>query len=93
MLTAVFSMCRVRGFDEQTLLTSKSDDPEIHLEAVHAAGNLELDAAWLTLSNSSKTLTPQSRPAEATEILADPAGSDDEEIVEAEEATAQAEIA
>jgi hypothetical protein len=38
-LTAVFSMRWVRGFDAQILLALKSDDPEIHLEAVHAAGN------------------------------------------------------
>ena len=46
MLTAVFSMRWVRGFDDQILLALKSDDPEIHHEAVNAAGNWELDAAW-----------------------------------------------
>src|ERR1700680_3440206 len=46
MLTAVFSMRWVRGFDDQILLALKSGDPEIQYEAVNAAGNWELDAAW-----------------------------------------------
>lgn len=107
MLTAVFCMRWVRGFDEQTLLALKSDDPEIHLEAVHAAGNWELDAAWphiVELVKDAHTPKPlllaaisavgSIRPAEAGEILVDLADSDDEEIVEAaDEAMAEAEIA
>jgi hypothetical protein len=46
MLTAVFSMRWVRGFDDQILLALKNDDPEIRYEAVNAAGNWDLDAAW-----------------------------------------------
>ncbi len=46
MLTAVFSMRWVRGFDDQILEALKSADPEIHYEAVEAAGNWGLDAAW-----------------------------------------------
>jgi hypothetical protein len=85
----------------------KSDDPEIHLEAVIAAGNWELDAAWphmIELINDAHTPKPlllaaidavgSIRPAEAGEILVDLADSDDEEIGEAaDEAMAEAEIA
>ena len=46
MLTAVFSMRWVRGFEDQILEALKSADPEIQYEAVNAAGNCELDAAW-----------------------------------------------
>ena len=105
-LTAVFSMRWVRGFDDQILLALKSDDPEIHLEAVIAAGNWELDAAWshvVKLVNDAHTPKPLLlaaisavggiRPAEAGEILVDLADSDDEEIAEAaDEAMAEAEI-
>ena len=107
MLTAVFSMRWVRGFDDQILLALKSDDLEIHLEAVITAGNWELDAAWshvVALVNDAHTPKPlllaaidavgSIRPAEAGEILVDLADSDDEEIAEAaEEAMAEAEIA
>ena len=104
-LTAVFSMRWVRGFEDQILAALKSDDPEIHYEAVRAASNWELDEAWphiVELVNHAHTPKPlliaaigavgSIRPAEAREILADLAGSDDEEIAEAaEEATAMAE--
>ena len=107
MLTAVFSMRWVRGFDDQILQALKSDDPEIHLEAVIAAGNWELDAAWshmVELINDAHTPKPlllaaisavgSIRPAEAGETLVDLADSDDEEIAEAaDEAMAEAEIA
>ena len=96
MLTAVFSMRWVRGFDDQILLALKSVDPEIHYEAVNAAGNWELDAAWshiVELVNDAHTPKPlllaaigavsSIRPAEAREILVDLADSDDEEIAEA----------
>jgi len=105
-LTAVFSMRWVRGFDDQILQALKSDDPEIHLEAVHAAGNWELDAAWshvVELINNTHTPKPlllaaisavgSIRPAEAGEILVDLADSDDEEIAEAaDEAMAESEL-
>jgi len=107
ILTAVFSMRWVRGFDDQILVALKSDDPEIHLEAVHAAGNWEIDAAWphiVELVKEAHTPKPlllaaigavgSIRPAEAREILADLADSDDEEIFEAAiETVAQSEIA
>jgi hypothetical protein len=96
MLTAVFSMRWVKGFDDQILEALNSADPEIHCEAVEAAGNWALDAAWshtVALVNDAGTPQPlllaaigavaSIRPAEARRILADLAESDDEEIAEA----------
>jgi hypothetical protein len=40
MLTAVFSMRWVRGFDDQILAALKSADPEIHYEAVKGCWQL-----------------------------------------------------
>jgi hypothetical protein len=107
MLTAVFSMRWVRGFDDQILLALKSSDPQIKYEAVIAAGNWELDAAWsqiIELLNDARSPKPlllaaigavsSIRPAEAREILVDLADSDDEEIAEAvDEALAPADVA
>jgi hypothetical protein len=107
MLTAVFSMRWVRGFDNQILAALKSADPEIQSEAVKAAGNWELDAAWdhlVELVNDAHTPKPlllaaisavgTIRPAEAGIILVDLADSEDEEIAEAaDEAMAEAEVA
>ena len=106
MLTAVFSMRWVRGFDDQILLALKSGDPEIQYQAVTAAGNWELDAAWsyiVELLNDPHSPKPlllaaigavgSIRPAEAREILVDLADSDDEEIAEAiDEAMAAAKV-
>jgi hypothetical protein len=106
MLRAVFSMRWVRGFDDQTLIALKNDDPEIRYEAVNAAGSWELDAAWsdiVELINDAHSPKPlllaaigavgSIRPAEAREILVDLADSDDEEIAEAvNEAMAAAEV-
>jgi hypothetical protein len=96
MLTAVFSMRWVRGFNDQILLALKSGDPEMQYQAVNAAGNWELDAAWshiVELLNDARSPKPlllaaigavvSIRPAEAREILVDLADSDDEEIAEA----------
>jgi len=96
MLTAVFAMRWVRGFDDQVLEALESADPEIHYEAVQAAGNWGLAAAWshmVALVDDAGTPKPlllaaigavaSIRPAEARIILADLADSDDEEIAEA----------
>ncbi len=107
MLTAVFSMRWVRGFDDQILAALKSADAEIQYEAVKAAGNWELNAAWshmVELVNDAHTPKPlllaaisavgRIRPAEAGNILVDLADSEDEEIAEAaDEAMAEAEVA
>jgi hypothetical protein len=100
MLTAVFSMRWVRGFDDQILAALKSADPQIHYEAVIAAGNWGLDAAWshvVRLVDDAGTPRPlllaaigavgDIRPAEARKILADLAFSDDEELAEAADET------
>lgn len=105
ILTAVFSMRWVGGFDSQILKALKSADAEIHYEAVAAAGNWELDAAWshiLALVNNAGTpkafllaaisAAASIRPQEAGKALIDLAASDDEEIAEAaDEAIAMAE--
>jgi len=96
----------VRGFDDQILRALKSDDPEIHYEAVIAAGNWELDAAWphlVELVNDAHSPKPlllaaigalgSIRPTEALDVLVDLAESDDEEIAEAvSEVRAAAEV-
>jgi HEAT repeat protein len=106
MLTAVFAMRWVRGFDDQILKALKSDDPEIKYQAVIAAGNWGLDGAWspivelLNDGHSPKALLLAAidavgsiRRDEAQEILVDLADSDDEEIAQAvEEALAQPDI-
>jgi hypothetical protein len=96
MLTAVFAMRWVRGFDNQILAALESANTDIHYEAVHAAGNWELDAAWdhiVELLNDPDTPKPlllaaigaagSIRPAEAGIILVDLADSKDEDIAEA----------
>jgi hypothetical protein len=96
MLTAVFSMRWVRGFDDQILEALKSADPEIHYQAVQAAGVWELAAAWphvvglITDAAVSKPLllaaidaAASIRPSEAGPILVDLSDSDDVEIAEA----------
>jgi len=104
-LTAVFCMRFVRGFDEQILEALDSKNPDIHYEAVLAAGNWEVDAAWphvavlVTSEDTEKPLLLAAidavagiRPHEAADILADLADSDDEDIVGAvHEAMATAE--
>ncbi len=95
-LTAVFSMRWVRGFDDQILEALKNADPEIHYQAVCAAGNWVLAAAWshiTTLVTSRETekllrlaaidAVAGIRPQEAGTILVDLTDSDDEDIVEA----------
>jgi hypothetical protein len=45
-LTGVFGMRYVPGFDAQILEALNSDNAEIHFEAVSAAGEREVEAAW-----------------------------------------------
>ncbi len=98
VLTAVFSMRWVKGLDRQILEALKHPDPEIHFEAVEAAGNWGIGAAWshvADLVGNARTPKPlllaaiaavaSIRPRDADEILADLADSDDEEIAEAAE--------
>lgn len=104
-LTAVFAMGYVPGFGKQILEALESSNAEIHREAVSAAGNREVKAAWphlaalLTSQGTDKSLLLAAieavtyvRPDEAGELLADLAISDDEEIAEAaQEAMSMAE--
>jgi hypothetical protein len=92
-LAAVFCMRFVRGFEQPILEALASLNPDIHYEAVVAAGNWGLDAAWPHIAGlvTSRT-TPKPlllaaidaaasiRPHEALEILDDLADSDDEDI-------------
>jgi HEAT repeat protein len=95
-LTAVFAMRYVQGFDKEILEMLDSRNPDIHFEAVLAAGECELEAAWphledlLTSGNTEKRLLLAAIEAagsipsdEALPILLDLAGSRDEEIAEA----------
>ena len=95
-LTAVFAMRWVRGFDREILEALISSNPDIHYEAVCAAGSSELDAAWphvaalITSEDTDKDLllaaieaAPSIRPAETGALLADLADSADEDIAEA----------
>jgi hypothetical protein len=96
VLTAVFAMRFVNGFEDETMEALKSSDPEIHREAVLAAGEKELDAAWphvLALAKDNRTETDlriaaigavgSIRPEEAQDILFKLAESEDEDIAEA----------
>jgi len=96
ILTAVFAMRWVRGFDDQILEALQNPDPEIHTEAVFGAGERELGEAWPHIvSLVEDPQTPKDlllaaieavgtiRPNEAALILADLADSEDEEIAEA----------
>jgi hypothetical protein len=105
-VTAVFCMRFAKGFEAEILAALKSPDPKIHRNAVEAAGNWELDAAWPHISNlvtSKKTekslllaaigAASSIRPAE-TEIIEPLADSCDEDISEAAmEALAEAGLA
>lgn len=95
-LTAVFCMRFVRGFNDQILEALETENHDIHYEAVCAAGNWEVDAAWshiaslITTEETDKPLMLAAidavagiRPQEAAEILVDLTDSDDEDIVEA----------
>jgi hypothetical protein len=103
-LTAVFCMGYVRGFDEQILEALHSRNPDVHYEAIVAAGNWGVDGAWshvAALVTSGKTSKPLLlaaidavagiRPHEAVELLDDLTDSDDDDIAAAaEEALAMA---
>jgi hypothetical protein len=105
VLTAVFAMRWVSGFDDQILEALGTRDPDIHVEAVMAAGNWSVDAAWDHVAVLVEDpMTPKHlrlaaiealgaiRPKEAMEVLIDLTDSPDEEIADvAEEALVMAE--
>jgi hypothetical protein len=95
-LTAVFSMGYVSGFNDQILESLESKNPIIHYEAIWAAGQWGIDAAWphvTSLIDSQDTDKPlllaaidavvNIRPRDAGVILVDLTDSDDEDIAEA----------
>lgn len=105
MLTAVFGMRYVKGFNGPILEALNSKDEEIHFEAINAAGDRQLDPAWphvKALIQNAKTpntlllaaieAVSTIRPGEARDVLDHLTDSEDEEIAEAaEEAIGMAE--
>src|SRR5262249_21167835 len=97
VLTAVFAMRYIDGFDDQIVDALKSHDPLIHAEAVRAAGAHQVDAAWPYVLPLLDPKTPRIllldaigaagsiRPAEAADVLSALAQSDEEDIQEAVE--------
>jgi hypothetical protein len=95
-LTAVFSMRWIRGFDDQILDALDCSNEDIHYQAVCAAGNWGVDAAWSHISTlvgapgTDKPLLLAAidaaagiRPQEAATMLMDLMDADDEDIVDA----------
>ncbi len=104
-LTAVFGMRFVPGFEREILAALESENPDIHYEAVEAAGVWGVEAAWphiaalVTAEETEKSVrlaaidaVASIRPDDAEEVLGDLLDSTDEDIVEAvHEALAMAE--
>jgi hypothetical protein len=95
-LTAVFCMRFVRGFDAQILEALGAKNPDVHYEAILAAGTWAVAAAWphvaalVTSSTTEKHLllaaidaAASIRPHEAAAILDALVDSDDEDIAAA----------
>ena len=96
----------IRGFNDQIFEALKNENQDIHYEAVCAAGNWEVDAAWshiaglVTTEETDKPLLLAAieaaagiRPQDAAQILIDLTNSEDEDIVDAaHEAMAMAEV-
>lgn len=106
ILTAAFCMRWVRGFESEILELLESPNPDIHQEAVQAAGAQAVAAAWphiaalLASESIDKPLllaaieaSATVCPAEAKIVLADMANSEDEDIADAvDEALSMAEV-
>lgn len=98
VLTAVFCMKYVNGFEKEIEEALRSTDPEVHLQAVEAAGAQEVDEAWehvYSLLENADT-TPKSlliaaigavanirQDTPSLEILNHLVDSDDEDVSEA----------
>jgi hypothetical protein len=95
-LTAVFGMRFVAGFKREILAALESENPDVHYEAVCAAGAWSVEASWphvatlVTAEDVDKPLrlaaidaVTSIRPEKAAEILGDLLDSTDEDIVEA----------
>jgi uncharacterized protein (UPF0147 family) len=98
ILTAVFAMRYVKGFEDLIVEELKNPDQEIHIEAIRSAGTREIDAAWphiVELLQNPQThrdlllaaiaAAPYIRSAEAPRVLRDLTDTPDEEISEAAE--------
>jgi hypothetical protein len=96
MLTAVFAMAYVRGFEKEILESLNNPDPDIHYQAVAAAGAWELPGAFahaLALVNDPRTpkllmlaaidAVAAIRPSDARENIGHLAFSRDQEIRDA----------
>lgn len=92
-LTAVFAMRWIRGFDDQILESLENSNPEIHHQAVCAAGDQELSDAWTHVSDLILSETTEKdlllaaidaiagiNPHDAGMVLVGPAESEDEDI-------------
>lgn len=104
-LTAVLCMNFVRGFDSEIMESLQSADPDIHIEAVSAAGAWGVDAAWEHIARlatdelADKILRLIAidaiagiRPNDSLVLLGELTTSEDDDIVEAAfEAMAMAE--
>jgi hypothetical protein len=95
-LTAVFCMRTVGGFEPQIIESLRSGNPDLHFQAVCAAGQWGVEAAWehvvglVKAKNTDKPLLLAAieavaaiRPQEALRILDELMASDDEEISDA----------
>ncbi|MBU4385498.1 MAG: hypothetical protein KKH73_00735 [Actinobacteria bacterium] len=95
-LTAVFCMRYISGFEDNILESLESENPDIHYEAVCAAGDWQVDAAWphvTSLVASEETdkflllaaidAVTNIRPREAGVTLIHLVDYDDEDIVDA----------
>ena len=95
-LTAVFCMCYVRGFDDQILESLESRHPDVQYQAVCAAGNWALEAAWPYIVDIFKSAEIDKdllfaaieavvsiRPEEVSYVIGHLIDSDDQDIVDA----------
>ncbi len=95
-LTAVFCMNHLRGFEKEVLESLKSRDPQVHLEAVRAAGSFEIAEAWphiAALARSERTekelriaaieALSTLKPKDSLEVLIELSDNKDEDIAEA----------
>lgn len=104
-LTAVFCMRFIRGFDDQILEALESENEDIHYQAVCAAGNWQVEAAWhhitglIDVEGTDKPLllaaieaVASIRPQDAADVLFSLTKNEDEDIADAAyEAMAMAE--
>ena len=97
-LTAVFCMGYIKGFEDKILESLKSENPDIHYEAVQSTGNWGIKEAWpyikelLLRQDIDKWLLIAAiqaaatvNPEESVEILMEFEDNEDEDIADAAE--------